>query len=61
MCKHNEEDYPCDDCCWEDGYDAAMMGEPDYPEYKNWSQCNAFHDGYAQASKERRELNGRIL
>lgn len=46
MCKCNEEDYDCDDCAYQLGKEDAECGEPDNPPYKNWSQCNCYHDGY---------------
>lgn len=49
MCRHNEDDCSCDDCCYQVGYDDALEGLPRDCEYKNWSQVNCYNDGYDQA------------
>lgn len=46
MCRHNDEDTDCDSCAFESGYDDAAEKLPRQPEYKNWSQVNAYNDGY---------------
>jgi ribosome modulation factor len=37
------------DWCRECGREAAIDGEPrDSCDFKNWDECNAWHDGYAE-------------
>lgn len=37
------------DWCYECGREAAIDGEPrDSCSFKNWDQCNVWHDGYAE-------------
>lgn len=46
MCKHNDDDYDCLDCCFELGVDDFLSGEPYNPPYKNFDQCDAYKDGW---------------
>jgi hypothetical protein len=36
----------CDDCAYESGKEDALSGEEYDNPYKNWSQSNAYYDGY---------------
>lgn len=46
MCKHNDDDYDCLDCCYETGEIDALEGYGDYPPYKDFDQCDAYHNGW---------------
>jgi hypothetical protein len=53
MCKHNDEDYTCENCCYEQGYEDAMNDEPYEPEYKNFSQVDEYKLGYDTAMQDK--------
>jgi len=52
MCRHNENDHDCVDCCYERGKEDALDGEPSNCEYKNFDQCDAYHTGYSDGEAE---------
>ena len=46
MCLHNEEDYDCCDCAFQNGLEDKKDNEPYDNSYKNWDQVNAYNDGF---------------
>ncbi len=57
MCRHNEQDdFDCCDCAYERGKEHAIDGEPKACEYKNFDQCESYHNGYADGQLERYRL-----
>lgn len=47
MCERCEDcGTMCDDCCEQLGFEDGRDGEPRHNEFKNWSQANAYNDGY---------------
>jgi hypothetical protein len=49
MCRHNDDDYTCEVCCFRDGESDAEEKLPRKCEYKNYSQCDSYYAGYAAA------------
>jgi hypothetical protein len=52
MCRHNEDDYDCLDCCYEYGKEDALENLPKSSPYKNIDQCWEYEDGYNSVEKE---------
>lgn len=61
MCKHNEEDVDCGDCCYTRGYEDATDGEVPNNPYKNWDQSNAYSDGYNEAKADMIRLEALMI
>jgi len=52
MCKHNDDDYDCLDCCFEMGANDAIDDLACDPPYKNFDQCDAYRDGWFSMIEE---------
>jgi hypothetical protein len=49
MCEHNDQDdYLCDSCCEEVGYEDGLEGDTCEPPYKDFHQCDSYYLGYSR-------------